>query len=363
MKKTVLYLALFLVTSSLLAQQGINYKAVISDNGVVLQSQTVQVQFSVLKDGVNLEYQEIQSTTTDANGIIILNIGEGTVLNGLFNNIDWRNEQFLKVEIDTGGGYVDFGTTAFKSVPHAKSADKLLPTDRIVIGDESMNHGERLYIEVPVVGSSELVDLIVDAPVSNDDIINLKFGAVPPSGTAQFIEASVGSTVMFKVNHTGAVYAAGGMDTNNDINIIGGNLNAYNNATISGDLDVTGNVTSDLEMGDNEIHGAGTGNADMKAFRYGKFGTYDGGVILGGGSGGFTVSGSNGWYHLTYDTYGFNTTIVATFLGLSLSDTLTILHTYTTYVGETMEVYFETYNSSGNIVDIGGTINFVIYKN
>ncbi len=123
MKKTVLYLVIFLVASSLFAQQGINYKAVISENGAVLQNHAVQVQFSVLRDVTTLEYQETQSTTTDANGIIILNIGEGTVVSGLFNSIGWHNSQFLKVEIDTGKGYVDFGTTEFRTVPYAIYAE------------------------------------------------------------------------------------------------------------------------------------------------------------------------------------------------------------------------------------------------
>ncbi|MFK5877893.1 MAG: hypothetical protein QM478_00200 [Flavobacteriaceae bacterium] len=105
------------------AQQGINYKAIISDNGAVVQNQAVQVQFSILRDGTSVEYQETQSTTTDANGIIILNIGEGTVVSGSYGSIHWYAPQFLKVEIDTGSGYVDFGTTEFKTVPYAIYAE------------------------------------------------------------------------------------------------------------------------------------------------------------------------------------------------------------------------------------------------
>ena len=107
------------------AQQGINYKAIISDNGVVLQNQAIQVQFSILYDGTTLEYQETHSTTTDANGIIILNIGEGSAVSGLYNSIhwDWIASHYLKVEIDTGSGYVDFGTTEFKTVPYAIYAE------------------------------------------------------------------------------------------------------------------------------------------------------------------------------------------------------------------------------------------------
>ncbi len=125
MKKILLLVAIFFTIVATYAQQGINYKAIISDNGAVLQNQAVQVQFSILYDGITLEYQETQSTTTDANGLIILNIGEGTAVSGLYNSIhwDWPASHYLKVEIDTGSGYVDFGTTEFKTVPYAIYAE------------------------------------------------------------------------------------------------------------------------------------------------------------------------------------------------------------------------------------------------
>ena len=123
MKNTITFIAILLFFSAGFAQQGINYKAIITDNGAVLQNQAIQVQFSILRDGTTLEYQETHSPTTDANGIIILNIGEGSVVSGLYNSIHWYAQQFLKVEIDTGSGYEDFGTTAFKTVPYAIYAE------------------------------------------------------------------------------------------------------------------------------------------------------------------------------------------------------------------------------------------------
>jgi len=277
MKKTLLFLAAILLATTSFAQEGINYKAIISDAGAVVASQSIDLKFTILESGTTSVYQETHAVNTDANGIVVVNIGEGDYETGDWPTIDWRKEQFLKVEVNIGSGFTDMGTTAFKTVPHAKSADKLMPTDRVVIGDDSMNHGERLYIEVPTVESSELVDFIVDSPVQEDNIINLEFGTVPTSGNAQFIEARAGGDLTFKVNHTGAIYTAGGIDADNDINIFNGDLNAYNNATVSGslgvtgDLAVTGNVTTDLEMGANEIHSTATGDADLKALMYGRF--------------------------------------------------------------------------------------------
>ncbi len=123
--KTILVFLTILFTASIgYAQQGINYKAIISDNGVAFENKYIDVQFSLLENGTTEIYRENHNALTDKNGIIILNIGEGNAELGDFSQIDWSKEMFLKVEIDTGNDYLDFGTTAFKYVPYAKYADK-----------------------------------------------------------------------------------------------------------------------------------------------------------------------------------------------------------------------------------------------
>jgi hypothetical protein len=84
-------------------------------------------------------YEETHAPTTDANGIVILNIGEGAPVTGDFSAIDWSsNNHFLKVQIDTGSGLQDMGATAFKTVPyalHAKTAESVTSTCGLSIGD------------------------------------------------------------------------------------------------------------------------------------------------------------------------------------------------------------------------------------
>ncbi len=118
---TLACLLLFCITS--FAQQGINYKALIKDgSGVIVSSTAIDVTFTILDVAVNV-YEETHAPTTDANGIVILNIGEGAPVTGDFSTIDWSsNSHFLKVQIDTGGGLQDMGTTAFKTVPYAMHA-------------------------------------------------------------------------------------------------------------------------------------------------------------------------------------------------------------------------------------------------
>ncbi len=125
MKKSILIIILMLSNTILIAQNGFNYKALISDNGNVLANQVISIKFTVLENGTTSVYQETQTGNTDANGIIAFNIGEGSVVSGDFTTIDWgSNPYFLKVEINTGSGYQDFGTTELKYVPYAKFAEK-----------------------------------------------------------------------------------------------------------------------------------------------------------------------------------------------------------------------------------------------
>ncbi len=125
MKKSILFIVSILIASLSFAQGGgFNYKALITDNGNALANHSVSIKFTVLENGTTSVYQETQTATTDANGIVAVTIGEGTVVSGNFSTIDWgNNSYFLKVEIDTGNGYQDFGTTEFKAVPYAKYAD------------------------------------------------------------------------------------------------------------------------------------------------------------------------------------------------------------------------------------------------
>jgi len=130
--KHITTVLLFFIAISVTAQQGINYKALIKDGGGnVVASQNVDIQF-IIYEGVALTnnvYQETHaSVMTDANGIVIVNIGEGTT-SDVFANIDWgSDDHYLNVQIDTGGGLTDMGTTSFKMVPyalHAKTAESV----------------------------------------------------------------------------------------------------------------------------------------------------------------------------------------------------------------------------------------------
>ncbi len=125
--------------------QSINYKAIIRDNtGTILANDLVIVQFSIL-EGTTSVYSENHTPTTDANGLIVLNIGEGTILSGDYTTIDWAAaDHFLNVQINTGGGLIDMGTTQFLSVPYALHAQTAQNVLGLAPRDEGNGIGWRL---------------------------------------------------------------------------------------------------------------------------------------------------------------------------------------------------------------------------
>lgn len=149
------------------AQQGFNYKAIIhNDNDEPIVNTLVTVQFTILKDGAIPVYREMHNSATNANGILIVNIGEGSIISGEFNAIDWGSSpHFLKTEIDAGNGLTEMGTTEFKTVPyalHAKTANKAISDDvndadadptnelqSITLIDKTLNLSDGGSVELP----------------------------------------------------------------------------------------------------------------------------------------------------------------------------------------------------------------------
>ncbi|TDP59303.1 hypothetical protein [Flavobacterium dankookense] len=132
--KKIVFLVTLLTTLITNAQvpQGISYQAIaLNTSGNPVVSSNVRVKLSVLDNiatGTVL-YSETHLKTTNPQGLFNLTIGQGTVVSGTFNTINWgTNSKFLKVEMDATGGtnYVAVGTTQLLSVPYALAADSLI---------------------------------------------------------------------------------------------------------------------------------------------------------------------------------------------------------------------------------------------
>ena len=86
------------------------------------------VKVSILQGSVSgtAVYTETQTATSNANGLVTLQIGGGTVVSGTFSTIDWSSgSYFIKSEIDPTGGtsYLVAGTTQLLSVAYALYAN------------------------------------------------------------------------------------------------------------------------------------------------------------------------------------------------------------------------------------------------
>ena len=128
MKKALLFLfAMMLTVATLFAQapQKMSYQAVVRNaNNTLVTNQNVSARISILQGSVNGTpvYVETHSATTNINGLLTVEVGEGTAVSGTMSGIDWANGPFyLKSEIDPNGGvnYSIEGVQQLMSVPYA----------------------------------------------------------------------------------------------------------------------------------------------------------------------------------------------------------------------------------------------------
>lgn len=131
MKNIITIFAGLMLTAGVFAQspQKMSYQAIIrnSSNNLV-SNHMVGMRISILQDSASgiILYVETQTPTTDANGLISIEIGGGTVVNGNFSGIDWaKGPYFIKTETDPAGGvnYTITGTSQLLSVPYTLYAN------------------------------------------------------------------------------------------------------------------------------------------------------------------------------------------------------------------------------------------------
>lgn len=122
---TTLILFFSLAITFAQAPQGIPYQSAIRNStGSILSNQSVSLRFSIHDSTTagSIVYQETQNTVTNNQGIVSLNIGQGTPSTGIFSSINWsKNMKFLQIEMNITGGtnYTDLGTQQMMSVPFA----------------------------------------------------------------------------------------------------------------------------------------------------------------------------------------------------------------------------------------------------
>ena len=125
-KNTLALLAL-LISSIVFSQQQqkyINYQGVARDaSDEVIASQPIDIQVA-LRFGTTAgaaAYTETHTVTTDVSGVFSLQIGNGTVLNGVYNNLEWG---VLAPYATISLNGTEVGTVELQSVPYANASGK-----------------------------------------------------------------------------------------------------------------------------------------------------------------------------------------------------------------------------------------------
>ncbi len=127
MKKiiSICFACLMAITVRAQAPQKMSYQGVIRNaaNNLVVNT-NVSMRISILQGSSSGSpvYVELQSGTTNINGLLTVQVGDGNVQSGSFSGINWAaGPYFIKTETDPTGGtnYSIIGNTELLSVPYA----------------------------------------------------------------------------------------------------------------------------------------------------------------------------------------------------------------------------------------------------
>jgi uncharacterized protein (TIGR02145 family) len=126
------------------------YQSVIrNSSGALLSDKVVGLRISILKGSVTgtVVFSETHRDTTNAYGLVQVDIGAGTVVSGIMSGIDWsQGPYYIRVETDPAGGtnYQIVGTTQLLSVPYSLYAGNV-SSSLSQIGD-TLRIGSKKYI-------------------------------------------------------------------------------------------------------------------------------------------------------------------------------------------------------------------------
>lgn len=229
MKKILLsILAVTVMTLNLFSQspESFKYQAVVRDAGnIILNDQAVGIQLVIQQGSIGgtAVYTETFAATTNAYGLVNLEIGTGITTDD-FTTIDWANGPFfIETSIDVSGGtnYAVMGTSELLSVPYslyAKTAENVV-NDAVDDADNDptneLNTGMVLNgtnLELTDAGGTITTDLstlagaggnwsLNSTDISNTNTGNVGIGLTTP---AHLLEVgSVDTNAVIAIGHSG----------------------------------------------------------------------------------------------------------------------------------------------------------------
>jgi hypothetical protein len=192
MKKLILSIvAIVAISLSSFGQvpEGFKYQAVVRDAGnLILNNQTVGIQLTIQQGSIGgtAVYTETFLPTTNAYGLVNLEIGTGTSTDD-FSAIDWSfGSYFIETAVDISGGtsYAVMGTSKLMSVPYALYA-KTSGNGQGPIGPQGPAGNDGVAGIQGLVGNDGAAGTAgAQGPVGNDGAVGLTgpVGAQGPAG-------------------------------------------------------------------------------------------------------------------------------------------------------------------------------------
>ncbi|NDP28090.1 MAG: hypothetical protein GZ087_11790 [Flavobacterium sp.] len=217
MKLTLTILLFVTLSLNVFAQspEKMSYQAIIraQDNSLVINAK-IGLNIIVHQGTVSgtTVYQETHSINTNANGLVSLEIGTGTIVTGNFSTIAWDKGPFyIETQVDAAGGtnYNIIGVTQLLSVPYAlyaKTAERL-------VGSNAVSQGPYKATIIPFTSSRSIANSDVNNTLECTTSATLTI-------TAAFSAMTIGETINLEA-HNGAVLtiqAASGVSINYNAN-------------------------------------------------------------------------------------------------------------------------------------------------
>lgn len=146
----IIYFASITLLFAQTPPEAFKYQAVLRGiDGKEIINKAVKLRVTILKGAPTgvIAHRETHNATTNAFGLVNVNIGKGTAVSGIFSTINWSDTtHYVNLEVDPAGGnsFTNMGTTQLLSVPYALCA-KSIPFVKVsehnaFIGEYSANY-------------------------------------------------------------------------------------------------------------------------------------------------------------------------------------------------------------------------------
>lgn len=220
-KKSLFLLCSFfyILNAEAQAPTKMSYHAVVRNaSNALVANNNVGIQISILQTTATgaAVYIERHATPTNANGLATIEIGGGTVVSGVFADINWANgPYFIKTQTDPTGGtnYTISGTSQLLSVPYALFAKDT--------GSAWSLKGNTVGNTLPALGTLDDVDVVLRRNgfiAGRLGFLNTALGeqALESGGTNTSFNTAIGVRTMFNQ------FMSGGSNTAVGANALGG---------------------------------------------------------------------------------------------------------------------------------------------